>query len=121
MSESELLAHANEWLNGGIDSVALYLSVLFAYFVAAHLAGASLTRTQLWIVATIYSLIMMSGLVALYTQFYAIERFFGALEQVRSEFVPPVPEGSAWAVLLMYGAAFVASHLYMAHCRGSGS
>ncbi len=117
MSESALLTHTNEWLNAGVDSITLYLSVLFAYFVAAHLVGQTLTRTQFWIVAVIYSAVVASGLVAIHAQFTAIGAFFAKLDEMGSEFVPPVPENTALIVPTMYACAFVASHVYMHHCR----
>ena len=117
MTEFELLSQANEWLNSGVDSITLYLSVLFAYFVVAHLVGKSLTGGQLGVIATIYSVIMISGLVTINMQFTAIDRFIGDLTDLGSKYVPALPEHSVTVVVGMYALAFLASHYYMYSCR----
>ncbi len=117
MSEAELLRQANDWLNAGVDSITLYLSVLFAYFVVAHLVGKSLSRLQLWIIAPIYCVIMISGLVAIYTQFSAVAKFLGELKATGSIFVPKLPEHTQYVVVGIYALAFLASHYYMHVCR----
>lgn len=65
MTEAELLSQANEWLNSVVDSATLYLYGLFAYFVTGHLVGKTLTRTQLAVIATLYSVIMVGGVVVI--------------------------------------------------------
>ena len=117
MTEAELLSQANEWLNAGVDSITLYLSVLFAYFVVGHLVGKSLTRIQLGLIATIYSVIMISGLVTIHMQFTAIDRLIGDLTDLGSKYVPALPNYSVPVVVGIYALAFLASHYYMYSSR----
>ena len=117
MTEAELLSQASEWLNAGVDSITLYLSVLFAYFVVAHLVGKKLTTAQLGVIATIYSVIMITGLVTINMQFTAIDRFIGDLTDLGSKYVPALPSFSVPVVVGMYALAFLASHYYMYSSR----
>ncbi|MGR8948217.1 MAG: hypothetical protein ACU84Q_09240 [Gammaproteobacteria bacterium] len=113
MSESELLTHMNDWLNAGVDSITLYLSVLFAYFVVGHLVGKTLTTARLSVISVIYSVVMASGLFTLYMQFTAIDRFSADLIAIGSKYVTPLPKLTVPVVTGMYAGAFLASHYYM--------
>ena len=113
MTEVELLEQLNDWTNAGVDSITLYLSVLFAYFVVAHLVGRTLTSVQLTVISVIYSVVMLSGLVTINMQFAAAARFSEDLIIAGSKYVTPLPAHAATIATSMYAMAFAASHYYM--------
>ncbi len=117
MTENELLAQTNDWMNAGVDSVTLFLSVLFAYFVVGHIVGKALSRVQLGIIASIYSVVMVVGIVTIHSQFTTISRFYDALSEMGSTYVSELPEGYAPVVVTIYTVAFLASHYYMFSSR----
>lgn len=48
------------------NQIAIFISILFAYIVAAYLVGSKLNKFQLWSITTIYSLFSVLTLSALY-------------------------------------------------------
>ena len=121
MSEFELITQFNAWANTLLETSTLYLSVLFAYFVVAHLAGSSLTRLQLWIISSIYSLLMFSGLIVISNQSTAMGRFSDELQKIDSNYVPAMPADYEIFITIVYGAAFLASLYYMFNQRKAES
>ena len=113
MTETELLSQLNDWINAGVDSITLYLSVLFAYFVVGHLVGKTLTSPQLSVISVIYSVVMVSGLFTINMQFTAVAKFMDDLVALESKYVTPLPSYAVIVVTGMYVLAFFASHYYM--------
>ena len=113
MNEAQLLTQTNDWLNAGVDSITLYLSVLFAYFVVGHLVGKTLTPPQLIVISIIYSVVMITGLFTIYVQFTAIDRFNTDLVGMGSKYVTPLPKFTVPIITGMYAMAFFSSHYYM--------
>jgi len=113
VKEAELLTQMNDWVNAGVDSITLYLSVLFAYFVVGHLVGKTLTSMQLTVISAIYSVVMLSGLFTINMQFAAVARFSEDLVSEGSKYVMPLPPHSVLVITGMYALAFIASHYYM--------
>ena len=121
MSEFELISLFNAWGNTLLGTSTLYLSVLFAYFVVAHLVGSSLTRLQLWIISSIYSLLMFSGLIAIHNQSTTMVHFSVELQKMDSNYVSAMPEDYEILITVVYSTAFLASLYYMFNQRKAGS
>jgi ABC-type tungstate transport system substrate-binding protein len=67
MTEAELIQTAQATWDNVISLIAIFISMLSGYLIVAYLAGASMTRSQVVIVNTLYSLMTIFILWCVYT------------------------------------------------------
>lgn len=119
MSEAELLQTLAEINAGLVPSIALYVSVLFAYFVVAHVAGKELSLVQISLASAVYSMVMFLGLLQIYAEISTITKISGDLSAMGSAYVRPSMMGkwTPMVVTSIYFFSYVLSILYMRHSR----
>ena len=121
MTEAELIQTYAELSSGLTANLALYISVLFAYFLVAHSVGKHLSSLQLVLINTVYILVMLLGLQSIYVSMLIFTRVVGELVAIDSVFVEGLAASETFS-LVMTGAnfiAFVISLIYMYSTRRS--
>ena len=107
MTEAELLDAASYQFELAVSTLALYITVTSAYLLVAFVAGIRLTRSQTFIVSTLY---VVTSLLAVYASYSWTTR--GVYYAVQLEALDPnVPEYSKILVpvilpLLLGGGIF---------------
>ncbi len=119
MSESELLQLYAEMNSSIAPSIALYITVLFGYFVVAHIVGRKLTTVEIVSANTVYTLVMGLGLTQLHRDITVLSVISNELAALESKFVGQMvfSEWTPLVVTLIYFFAFIISLLFMHHSR----
>lgn len=123
MTEFELFILRLEAENVMFATITLFVTILFAYFVVAHIAGKSISGIQLKIVNTVYTLVMLAILNAMYNDFFQSFRIYQDLVEMNSRYVPntAVEDWMVLPTLSIYFIAFLVSLYYMRISRKKSS
>ena len=123
MNESDLISAYQAAEQIWQTYVSIFISVLFAYFVAAYLVGAKLSRSQAYIVTGLYAFFSSADLFYLWTIFSRMEglgRDIHVTNPARLHFASFENQSSPWAHLVLWGpflGAFVAGLVFMFQVR----
>ena len=66
---TSLLEAAAAFSSVGLDALAIYITVLSGYLIAAFVAGSKFTKSQIWIINTIFVVSEISLIFTMYSNF----------------------------------------------------
>ena len=111
MTEPEVMEMVNLYASNSMGCFSLWVSFTFAYLTVAYLVGNKLSKTQLYIISTLY--VISGGAFAIAAVTYT--ESFSALNAVYPEFVPTDLWRFPWTLAssLMLAGGMLASLFFM--------
>ena len=119
MNELEILNAYYEWNSLGVADIGLYISILFAYFIAAHLAGSSISRRQLLVASSVYVAVMLFLLNQMLAHMLIADRLGDRLIESESDLMAGLISSSETTIIvgIFWLISLIASLYYMRVCR----
>jgi hypothetical protein len=102
MNEAELMEVAMSAYSNSLATLAIYITLLMGYIVAAYIIGEKLVGSQAAIISTLYSLLMVT-IIAAFVSFIRVgyENAYLAWEMSTQRKVGPVPLLAELGVVVM--------------------
>ncbi len=114
MSEAEFISSYTALLNGSLAAVALYLTTISGFLIAAYLVGSKLNRSQLTIISTLF--VTFSTLMA-YVSYSLAER--AVILEVQFDGSRDVLDWGTYVLLALEVFGILASVKFMIDIRNS--
>ena len=111
--ELEQIVRGN--ITGGMEAVALYLTIVSGYLIATYTAGKDLPKFLCFLITSlflVFSLLTMNGSYQFYEGAHSFSRIFGPELQY-----PIVPLWYAWAIVIIELAGTIGCLVYMHQVR----
>lgn len=114
MTEAELWDQQVQWMVAGGDSIAGFITIMFAFLVMAYFAGSKLSRIQLIIVSALFVWVSCVQIYAVVGYFYRAKMFVERLQELNPElqFFLSAPIVLAVALMMAIGSAVCLFFLY---------
>jgi formate hydrogenlyase subunit 3/multisubunit Na+/H+ antiporter MnhD subunit len=117
MTEFELLQLIRDWSELSATTEATFLTLLFAYLLAAYFVGRALTRTQLYVLTAIYSVAILRTVAAYFRQLSRVLEFGDQLGDLGSSYTLRIPAFAPYVMATIWLVGFGASLFFMRTCR----
>ena len=117
MTEFELLQLVGDWSELSATTETTFLTLLFAYLLAAHFVGRALTRAQVFVVTAIYSVAILRTVAAYFRQMSRVLEFGDQLREVGSAYALQIPAFAPYLMATIWLIGFGASLFFMRTCR----
>jgi ABC-type transport system involved in cytochrome c biogenesis permease subunit len=119
MSESELLGayHASGEIWLGL--LTIFISVLFAYLVAAYLVGSKLGRTQMAITTGIFTVLSSFLIFAMHGVTSRMSQLATEIREINPERIVPADSAISFLLSGIFLLAFLAGVVFMVQVRRS--